>query len=347
MTPVREILDRGRRRIAEDLTDTPEIRAELSGTLGTVYNNLGLYDTARELKTEALRLRRAAAPDDRPALAIDANNLARFHYDLGDYATAEPLFREALAIFQRLGDEASAATTLLNLASVLVHLGRYDEAFSRHRQVLEIRRRLDGERSPKVASSLYGLGFLYYTRGDSAAAEPLLRQALDIYIEAYGPEHTRVASVLGSLGLVLHEAARPAEAQPFLERALALRQRLLGDDHVHVANARKNLAALLLEQGETAAAGELLEPALRSLRTQKPAGDWTLADAESVWGAYMAALGRLRAAEGYLTGSYLTLRKLKGEEDVFTRKARRRLTRHLGPLGRDAELASDRGGPRR
>lgn len=51
---VREILDRGRERIADELEDEPEMRAEVLGTLGNVYKNLGLYDQARELREEAL-----------------------------------------------------------------------------------------------------------------------------------------------------------------------------------------------------------------------------------------------------------------------------------------------------
>jgi hypothetical protein len=49
----REILDRGARQIDQSLREEPQVRAELSTTLGEVYTGLGLYNSALELLTKA------------------------------------------------------------------------------------------------------------------------------------------------------------------------------------------------------------------------------------------------------------------------------------------------------
>ncbi len=323
---VREILERGKEQIAEGLEDEPEIRAEILGTLGSVYSNLGVYEEAVELKRRALQVRRQEDPSDRPELAKDVNNLASILYATGDYEGAESHFREALEMRQRLGqDEADLDTTMNNLASTLTQRGEYQEAERLYRQVLEIRRRIFGPRDPKVATALYSLGSLQSENGDFERAEPLLRQALEIRSRAFGPDHTSVAQVCNSLGRMLHARGEEQEARRFYERALTIRRQRLGEDHVLVAYSEKNLAALLLEQGETEAAGELLEQALATLRRTRPPGDWAIADAESLLGAYLTAQGRFAEAEPYLTESYRVIREIEGGETISARAALSRL----------------------
>ncbi len=322
---VREALDQGREKLAGELAAEPEIRADLLATLGTVYHNLGHYDDARQLKEEALRIRLAAGTADRQALAVDLNNLGRLHYDRGDFDVAEARYTQALGIWQRLEDGAGTALAWRNLAAVASQRGDASRALELYGWALRLDQQLYGDDDPRVAASLYGLGARHRRLGDPARAEPLLRQALAIYSRSFGADHTKVASVAGSLGLAIHAQGDLAEAREYLEQALATRRRLLGDGHLLVARSEKNLAALLLDQGEVAAAGELLERTLATLRRQRPAGDWMIADAESVWGGYLVAVGRTAEAEPLLRASMETLAAVKGEEDLHTLAARRRL----------------------
>ncbi len=325
---VREVLDRGRSKLEGSLEDSPEIRADLAGTLGTVYNNLGQYETAAELKKEALRLRREADSGDRPELAIDLNNLARLYFEQGSSRAAEPLFRDAVQMWRRLGDRSSLSTTQLNLAALLIHQGDWDEALALQQEVLEERRRNQAG-GAKIASSLHSLGVLHYTRGDFVAAKKNLSEALGLYLDTHGEEHTRVASVRGTLGLALHGAKRLDEAEVELRQALASRVRLLGEAHSSVAISRANLAALCLDLGRTTEAHELLEPALDVLRSNQPQGSWTLAHVESIWGSYLGAVDRRDEALSILKASLSTLVETKGEHDIYSIRARARLDSFL------------------
>ena len=281
------------------LTDEPEIRAELLAILGTVYQRLGFFEDARELKVEALADRRAADSSERTELASDLNNLAGLHYRLGEYDAAEGRYTEALAIWRRLGEEQYVALALNNLTSVLIQQGRFEEALTTQAEALAIRERIFGPESVQMAASLYSLGALHRIRGDMERAEPLLRRALESY-RRFDDRRAAVARVLNSLGQVLHARGRLADGRDHLEEALALRRRIFGENHVNVATSAKNLAAVLLDQEETAAAGSLLEGALATLRDSKPAGHWAILEAESVWGSYLAAAGRRDEAEPFL-----------------------------------------------
>ena len=65
-----------------------------------------------------------------PDLAMSLNNLAALYYDETKYAEAEPLYRRALAIWEKaLGqDHPNVATSLENYADLLHKIGRDAEA---------------------------------------------------------------------------------------------------------------------------------------------------------------------------------------------------------------------------
>ena len=78
----------------------------------------------------------------------------------GDYAGAEQLARQALALAERaFGPEHPAtAVSLNNLANVLQAQGRYGEAEPLHRRALAIREKALGAEHPDTADSLNYLG---------------------------------------------------------------------------------------------------------------------------------------------------------------------------------------------
>ncbi len=303
----------------------PEVRADLAGTLGNVYTDLGLYEEGREMLEEAVRSRRAHRQEDHVELAIDINNLGKLLYNVGDYDGAEHSFRDALTIRRQLGQEgAELAIALANLASVLSYRGTYEEAEELYRQLLTIRKEAFGPEDPRVGSILYSLGSLFYLRCEAEQAEPLLRQALAIRRDAYGDRDTRVATVVNSLGRVLFELGDLEEARRHFDKALDVRRDLLGDGHPSVALTHRDLAALALAYGDTGAAGDHLEAALSVFR-HKPDDDFSRASTESVYGAWLTALGRYREAEPYMVDSLQIIRRIKGERSIYTRNADRRI----------------------
>ena len=340
---VREILELGRERIDRDLADEPALQAELLGTLGTVYQNLGLFDQARELKQNALEKRRAASRGPSRDLAKDLNNLASLLYATRDYEAAEHHLREVLTMQRSLGeDDAEIARTQHNLASTLMQSGRYRDAEALIQEALELRQHRFGGESAQVASSLYSLGALYSNRGQFDQAEPLLRRALELRIALYGPEDTRVATILGSLGWLLHARGAHGLARESYQQALTIRRTRLGADHPAVAATQKNLVAVLLSAGETEAAGALLEEALAVLRRPANRSGWNLADAESLFGVFLAQSGRHQEAEGRLIAGYRTIRALRGDASADTRRALRRIVDFYSAWDRPEEAAEYR-----
>ncbi len=340
---VYDLLELGRQRLAEELVEEGEIRAELLGTLGSVYRDLGDLASAADLKREALDARRQSDPSDRPELAKDINNLASQLYTLGDYAGAEAGLREALAMRERLGQsDPELATTMFNLAATLAQRGQLDEAERMHRRCLRIYRRIEGPDGLKVAASLYSLATLEMRRERHERAEELLEQALAIRIERLGNEHTLVARLYNSRGRLHHAQGRLDDADTSYRTALRIRQSLLGDDHPSVAQTRKGLAALLLDRGDADGASDLIEAALETLRRTLPADSITIVDAERVLGDILLHQRQLDDAERYLTRSHERLQAVHGPEAPATRAALESLITLYDVWGRSKDAATYR-----
>jgi tetratricopeptide (TPR) repeat protein len=100
-------------------------------------------DEARHLFGQALAVCRAARPTRDHEVAAHLHSLAGLEHDCGDLAAAERLYREALAIRQRLLGPAHPGLALImsNLAILLRDLGRENEAASYFRHALTISER--------------------------------------------------------------------------------------------------------------------------------------------------------------------------------------------------------------
>jgi len=282
-----DLLRRGKEELLAERWEDPELRIDLTGTLGQLFLELGSYGEARELMAESLAIAREHHGGDHSEVAKRISNLAAVLHALGDHAEAEKLLREALKMRRRLGQEgADLFRTRNNLASTLISLKRFQEAEELYLETLRGRTALYGPDDPDVATSLSNLGALYLAMDDLERAEDHLRRALEIRLQ--GDEETLVASTLDLLGEVTAARGDGAEAEQLHRRALEIRRRLLGEDHPLVARSRKNLGTVLIHR-DPEAARELLTRAVEDL-ARSHAAERELAEAESALGELDAHL---------------------------------------------------------
>ncbi|GAB5536271.1 MAG: hypothetical protein Rubg2KO_25200 [Rubricoccaceae bacterium] len=211
---------------ADALDNQPEVQAAVFHAIGVVYERLEQHERAEALLRRALALRMETLGEAHPDVASTMNQLAWLLLKEGDYAAAEPLFRNALAI----------------------------------------RRAAFGNDHPDVALNLNDLAGLLEDTGETAAAEPLLREALDIRRRRLGERHFLTIVSTGNLGLHLLRTGDAAGAEPLMRETLAQSRSLHGDEHPEVAVSMNTLARVLAAQGDLAAAESLLVDALAMKR---------------------------------------------------------------------------------
>ncbi|HSF40753.1 MAG TPA: tetratricopeptide repeat protein [Thermoanaerobaculia bacterium] len=259
----RELLTRGRERLAHELRDQPLLRAELLDTLGGIDTELGLYEEARPLLAEALALRERLLGSRHPEVADTLVRLGSLAH-LSGQGEAVPLFQRALAIREeRLGSEDPAVAGVLNnLGTALASRGRLDEADAVLRRSLALHERLWGDQDPRVAKILHNLSGIAYYREETAELERLLLRALAIREATLPEDDPDLAGSREALALLRQRQGRPAEAAALLERLAATHERVYGPEHPQLAKTLLNLGVARSDLGDDAVAGRLFERAL-------------------------------------------------------------------------------------
>ncbi|MDD4964983.1 MAG: tetratricopeptide repeat protein [Gallionella sp.] len=201
---------------------------------------------------------------DHPDLAQYLNQLGMRHYEQGNYAEAEPLFKRSLAIREStLGkNHPDVAQSLNNLALLYHAQGNYAAAEPLLQRSLEIWESTLGKNHPDVATNLNNLASLYQDQGNYAAAEPLYQRSLAIRESTLGKDQPAVATSLNNLAGLYQAQGNYAAAEPLFERSLVILEKTLGKDHPNVASSLNNLALLYKAQGNYAAAEPLCQRSL-------------------------------------------------------------------------------------
>ena len=229
----------------------------LAAALGRYWQIRGLFAEGRSVLQQALErgaLERGA-PDGalRARLVGWAGYLACFQ---GEYVAARELAREALRLYEALGDARGGAEALGTLAIVAKDQGELEAART---LFLESRGGFErvGDR-PGVATVDGYLGILAAAAGEDADAERLYLQAL-AERRALG-DTWGIAASLNNLGLLALRRGHLSAAEPFLAESLTLR-RELGDRRCQAVTLN-NLGKIALRQGHPDRAAQLFAESL-------------------------------------------------------------------------------------
>ena len=339
----REILDRGAGRIRAELTDQPLVQAALADTIGTVYANLGLYDTAERLLQEVLSLRQRNLPELHVDTAATLDHLGSVLNARGKYAEAERVHREALAMRQKLvgREHAAAAESLAHLASAVFALDRRSEAEELHNEALAIRRKVLGPDDPVVASSLLDLARLARARDDVEDAERLYREALDMRIRALGRLHPDSVETLYGLAGLLYRKGDHKDSERLYREVLAMYKTLYGEEDTNVAACLNNLAVLLAATQRHDEAEPVAREALRiNLKRIGPEHAQIASDLNTL-GMILRRKGDYEESERLHRSSLAMRLKLFGPDNEYTGVSRLMLGTCLMKMSRYEEAESE------
>ena len=248
----REILDKGAKRIDQELAGRPGIQATLMDTMGTVYTSLGLYDSAIPLVRKAYERRLQLRGREHEQTAESLKHLGEVLTLRAEYPEAERHLSESLQIRRTLfGNESKpVADTLLVYADLLRARGDFAKGEPVIREALRVQRKLYGQKPhEEVAHSLETLGLNYYDRGQVDAAVANLREAAQMQKDLRkGKPHPAYAQAIDNLAFVLMETGRFAEAEPLARLALEMKRTLYGQEHPETSASLNNLAYILESQ---------------------------------------------------------------------------------------------------
>jgi serine/threonine protein kinase/tetratricopeptide (TPR) repeat protein len=266
---IQEVLDKGAKKIIDELHDQPEVKARLMETMGGTYGSLGLFDRATPLLEESLKIRKQTFGDEHLEVAKGMDSLAEAYQSQGEYKEAEKLFRESLAIRrQRSGkDTLDVAFSLNNLAYLLKTAGNYKEAEPLYRESVELRRQLSSIDPEGVGWGLNNFSQLLRAEGNDEAAEPLLREALELFLQLKGEDYSGTAIVKNNLAGLLRDKGDYETAEQLSRDAVAYYRKIYDAGHPSLAYPSNTLALTLCAKGDYENAETGLRESLAIRRT--------------------------------------------------------------------------------
>jgi eukaryotic-like serine/threonine-protein kinase len=215
--------------------DSPEVAESLTA-LGLLRSDQARLEEAEQLVRQGLDMDRRHLPQDHPAVAKALLADGRVLAQRGAYDQAIPALNEAVRIESAPGvAPTDLAASLSVLADAQYSAGHYDICDALYRRLLDMHRRLYGDRHPLVAEDLGNLGSVKEDLGYYSEAEQFDRQALDIVESYYGKDHPDTATYLTMLGRSLEYQNKFDESVETLQQALAIQEHVYGHAHPAVA----------------------------------------------------------------------------------------------------------------
>jgi len=260
---VRDLLERGSKRLDRELAQQPELRAEMQALLGRVFDQLALPDQGEAHWRRALETRMALfGPDDartakaKKGLAISLARQAR-------HAEAEPLFRELLEHERALGDERELASVLLTYGLHKQLIGEYAASEELLERAVTILESAGEPGSAQLAKALNNLGLTYWRQGRQRAAIEVFERAVEIKTKQEGRRSGGVAAALHNLTQLHRELGELDIAERYGQEALALEEAIYPPNHPSIAKTLEALGQVAQKRGDRAKARTLYDRSIK------------------------------------------------------------------------------------
>ena len=206
-----------------------------------------------------------------------------------------------------------------SLAAACSQVGSPAETEALYRDLLAVRRRVDGPNHEATLFVASNLGCALRNQGKNREAEALLRDTLELQRAVLGPEHEDTLLTATGLATALQNQGKQVEAEPLLRDTLAIQQRVLGKGDYGTISAARNLTVLLVNT-KCVEAVELGRGTLaQAIRTLGPDHPLSLGVACAL-AAALGKQGHTEEAVALLTAALATQQRVLGPGNPHTQQ---------------------------
>ncbi|MBS0556466.1 MAG: serine/threonine protein kinase [Proteobacteria bacterium] len=180
--------------------------------------------------------------------------------------------------------------------------GQYAQAEPLFQNVLAMEKRLYGPNAPKTLDSMNDLAVMYLQSQRYAQGEELLKELLQRDTEIYGADSAMVNNVVSNLAGALRQQGTPqkiAESGPYYKQAYDYALRRFGPKHPNTIIAKSNYANYFSDTGDLDNAIELDTSALADLGTHRELAN-IRGEIDFQLGVLLAKTGKFADAETHL-----------------------------------------------
>jgi tetratricopeptide (TPR) repeat protein len=217
--PLREAEQVARQAFGADSLQAALVQVRLASSL----TNRGEYDASEQVFLAAIPVLEARLGKNHGSTLGALNNLGYLYHGQGDLGAAERIHRELLARnLSKHGEKHRAVgDSYQNLASAIMHQGRFEESLPVHRKAYETFKTVLNDDNYVIAIPLLSIAFAELQLGHATAAEAAAREALERLQTTSAARHLEgVARCLAGLGL--EQQGRVAEGAAMVAASHAL-----------------------------------------------------------------------------------------------------------------------------
>ncbi len=293
--PARVILDRGVQRIRSELQGEPEVRAELLGTMGRVYQNLGLFRDAETLLRDALDLRQRALGQSGASLRELRADLASAVENLGHDAEAETLLRQALDELPA-GEQVDRARLQIRLAHCAWRQDRVAEADHLYDDTIVALAQHVPPGDYELLSARLSRGRFHLARIDTQQGLFELEAVRVGMAALLPPNHPVLLEVVRDCADATVQSGKAEAAEADLRFAIASAEKVYDRTHPSLAMLRETLAVALLHMGRSSEAMTSLDAALDAYTASYTPPHFVIAQARNLESTIAFECGDLHRA---------------------------------------------------
>ena len=244
----RNILDKARARIDDQLAERPLLQADLLEAMGGVYESWRLLDEGRATLEREGELRRQVNGAESAEYADLLVRLAVITDLAGDHGASLVHAEQALAISTTLELPDTRAAALVRIGRVAESQRDFDEALRRYGEAVEILQRHTPD-SSNLAFGVANVGHALMLQDRFDEAAPQYRRALKLLDERL-PQHWFGGEVRWRLGQCLLADGQFAEAEALILEGLETVRAQWGDDDARTRAAAAAAAELYESRGQ-------------------------------------------------------------------------------------------------
>jgi eukaryotic-like serine/threonine-protein kinase len=338
---VAQVLSQAAREVDEQALP-PEIEAELRQTIGQTFYGLGLYDSAGPHIERAYEIRRAAHGDYDPRTAQSMGSRVTLAEARSAYAVAESLAWLNVEQHRRMPrarqSAAELATALDNLARMIDHQGRLDDAFPIKLESVSLRRASgDSASLSTLPYVLNNLAVSYTYKGELARADSLMHEAMEVERRIRGPESVYAGNILRAWGSLKDDMGEKGVADSLVRESIRILGVTLGTRHADYIRSVAMMAQLRYTANDMPGAIAYGREVAEAIGKGLHAGEPSAAAALQALGLALDSLRQFTAADSALRRSLDLRREYLPPDHWAIASSESVYGYHLGRMGRHDE----------
>ncbi len=311
------LLNDGAQRIRQTFNDAPELKLDMLLLLGKIQTNLGFYQPADVLLSEAIALaNNTYTPADEVWLTAQTER-ATLLLKRSQFATAAKDLEIAIEQHRKAhgGESVALGDAWITIAAAYGRLDRFDESIAVARQALNLFKTLYGEHDRHVQRALQALGAALVSARRWDEVEITQRANLALSLELYGRQHATVAKSLAQLANALRFGKGDGvQAEQLARQALTIAEAVYSHPNAETVYALNALAGSLYFQLKYDEAEKFYRRELTMETELLGSDNARVADTLFNLGSIATRRSRLTAGENFFRQSLELTRKHEGTQ---------------------------------